>query len=65
MLITTTCPLCGDTEDIYTPTKNFIDWEDGMLIQKAMPFLSDDDRERLVSGLCPACFDKMFLEENV
>ena len=63
MGITTTCPVCGDTEDIYTPSKNYIAWKDGMLIQNAMPCLSSNDRERLMSGICPACFDKMFGED--
>lgn len=63
MIITTTCPMCGDTEDIYTPSKCFIAWKDGMLIQKAMPFLDTDDRERLMSGICPVCFNKMFEED--
>jgi len=29
-------------------------------IQDALPFLSADDREILISGICPKCYKKMF-----
>ena len=34
------------------------------LIQNAMPNLSADDRELLISGICGPCFDKMFPPEE-
>jgi len=36
------------------------DWREGKYIQNAMPYLSADEREILVSGICGDCFDKMF-----
>ena len=40
---------------------NLFDWlERGMLIQRAMPTLSADDRELLISGLLPEAFDSIF-----
>ena len=35
-------------------------WENGKLIQDVMPYLSADEREVLISGICGPCFDKMF-----
>ena len=35
-------------------------WENGELIQNAMPYLSADEREVLISGTCGPCFDRMF-----
>jgi len=35
-------------------------WHDGMLIQDAMPHLSDDDREYLISGATPEEWDQFF-----
>ena len=40
-------------------------WEDGELIQDAMPYLSAGERELLISGVCGKCFDKMFEEDPV
>jgi hypothetical protein len=35
-------------------------WQDGMLIQNAMPNLDPTEREQLISGLCPMCQDEVF-----
>lgn len=35
-------------------------WQEGELIQKAMPHLSDDDREFLMTGITPEEWDAMF-----
>ena len=45
-------------EDDYTS------WENGELIQNAMPYLSADERELLISGTCGTCFDNMFGSEE-
>ena len=39
-------------------------WQNGTLIQDAMPYLSADDREILISGICGECFDNMFAGEE-
>ena len=36
----------------------------GALIQDAFPYLSTDDRELLMSGICKPCFDDMANEEE-
>ncbi len=40
-------------------------WEDGMLIQDAMPFLTDDEREFLISGMTPQEWDHIFEMNNI
>ena len=40
-------------------------WENGTLIQDAMPEATVDQREFLISGCTPACWAKMFGEEEV
>ena len=35
-------------------------WQNGKLIQDAMPYLTISQRELLISGICGTCFDKMF-----
>jgi hypothetical protein len=37
-------------------------WKDGELIQDAMPYLSADEREILISNICGLCFEQMFGE---
>ena len=39
-------------------------WQNGALIQDAMPYLSADEREILISGICGECFDNMFAGEE-
>ena len=36
---------------------------DGELIQNAMGYLSEDERELLISGICGKCFDEIFADE--
>lgn len=35
-------------------------WKTGTLIQRAMPNLSADQRELLISHTCGKCWDRMF-----
>jgi hypothetical protein len=39
-------------------------WQGGMLIQDAMPHLSSDDREYLISGATPEEWEKFFGERE-
>ena len=39
---------------------DYLDWSDGELAQVAFPYLSADEREMLITGICPTCWDKMF-----
>ena len=63
-VIATTCCICNNSEK-FTLTTELVDrWRDGECIQNVFPGMSGDDRERLMTGTCPACWDKMFLEED-
>lgn len=37
-------------------------WLNGTLAQKAFPYLTADERETLISGICPECWKAMFSE---
>jgi hypothetical protein len=56
------CVHCGTSHLITAPAAGFIAWEGGVLIQTALPELSADDRELLISHTCGKCWDKMFPE---
>ena len=61
------CCICGKphsvtiTDELFHATMlGLSQWQSGsLLIQDALPFLSIDDREILISGIGPKCWDKM------
>lgn len=55
-------PNCGKEFLIPVPEQEYQNWKDEMLIQDAMPSLTQDDRELLISGTCPQCWDAMVEE---
>lgn len=56
------CPFCTKVYEVEVPTKGYMRWREGALIQKAMPTLSPSVRECLISGICAACQKKVFGE---
>ena len=58
--LTTSCPFCGKTASVWVNEIDYLDWQDGELVQNAFPYLSADEREMLISGICPTCWDGMF-----
>ena len=61
-IFTATCIRCQQAREIEVPGKALWLYRQGALIQDAMPMVSINDREFLVSGICPSCWDKMFGE---
>lgn len=61
--IVTVCPCCGHANEVYVNEEDYWDWDEGVPAQKAFPYLSPDEREMLISGICPSCWDKMFPPE--
>lgn len=58
--IITRCPFCGHANEVEVNEMDYLDWSDGELAQVAFPYLSADEREMLISGICPTCWDEMF-----
>ena len=54
------CPFCGHAHEVAVNESDYLDWDDGELAQNAFPYLSADEREMLISGICPTCWNKMF-----
>ena len=63
MIVFAKCPFCGKVTEIEVPLIGYLDWEDGELIQNAMPNLSAEQREMLISGMCEECQKTFFGEE--
>tara|TARA_R110000737_G_C14492785_1_gene470534 strand:+ start:286 stop:492 length:207 start_codon:yes stop_codon:yes gene_type:complete len=62
MIIQRKSPLTGElnSREIDICQSQIDAWEGGMLIQDAMPDVSKDDREFIMSGSTPVDWDKMF-----
>lgn len=62
MIIEKVSSLTGVTHrrEINCTPSQIKSWEDGALIQNAMPHLSEDDREFLISGSTPEEWEEMF-----
>ena len=58
--VVTYCPLCGKAHEVEVNEMDYLDWQDGMPAQDAFPYLSAEDRELLISGICPTCWDSVF-----
>ena len=65
MKITRKDPISGETNTKILPIsqEQFDSWQKGALIQNAMPHLSEDDREFLMTGITKESWDSMFGKE--
>jgi hypothetical protein len=59
-IINVRCNLCQVNHEVTVPVEGFKAWQNGELIQRALPTVSLDNRELLISKTCGPCFDKMF-----
>lgn len=64
MTIITECPWCGEEHEVEVPFESYLAWQSGESIQVAMPQLSANEREMLISGVCPECWKKAFSYEE-
>ncbi len=62
--VTAKCPSCGLTMHLSVSESGWAEWESGALIQDALPELTPDQREMLLTGLCAACFDEATLHDD-
>ena len=65
VMIETACPFGGAVHMIEVNLVDYWDWKDGKLAQDAFPYLTPDEREMLISGICPECWDSMFAQSPV
>lgn len=55
-----TCPICHKTTPVFVDEQDYFDWKDGALAQSVFWYLDADEREMLISGICPECWENMF-----
>ena len=63
-IIFAVCTDCGQHKLFSVLTAHYDAWINGQVIQAALPEVSVDDRELLISGTCGPCFDKLFADED-
>ena len=56
------CPFCGAEHSVEVDLAQFEAWQNGELIQRAMPDLTPTEREQLISRMCPKCHAEVFGE---
>ena len=57
---TVTCKICKAEHIVVMPKAGYDNWQRGARVQDALPQLSVNDRELLISGICGTCFDALF-----
>ena len=60
MYIETLCPFCHKSHSIGVDFEDFLDWHSGVFAQVAFPYLSDEEREMVISGICPDCWNRVY-----
>ena len=61
--VTTKCPICKETSEVEVSVEGLAQYKAGALIQDALPELSVDDREKLITGI-DDCWDSLFPDEE-
>lgn len=58
------CLGCGLTTFFSMAHEQYAQWKSGMHVQYIFPTWSPEDREMLISGTCPGCWEEMWAEEE-
>ena len=61
---TKTCPGCGKASTLEVDKAGYKAWQQGTLIQRALPDLTADQREQLITGYHGKCWDVLFPDED-
>jgi len=66
MIISRVCPFTGalNTMEIDVTDEQIMSWRNGMMIQQAMPNLSADEREFIMTGITPYMWDEMASDDE-
>lgn len=59
VIVETYCPICHTSHNIEVEENDYLDWCEGKPTYDSFPYLSANDREMLITGVCPTCWDEM------
>lgn len=55
------CPMCGQRHTLEVEEDDYKKYINGEgYVQTIFPYLSSDEREMLISGMCPDCWKRLF-----
>lgn len=54
------CPFCGVQHFVFVPVEELAEYEAGALAQDAFKSLSAEEREQIISSICPDCQEEIF-----
>lgn len=58
--VVVTCIFCGvEQKKFEVAQKDWNNYCGGMFAQDAFPYLTDPERELLISAVCPTCWDEL------
>jgi hypothetical protein len=63
-IITPTCQVCDRTGALQVPVEGHRKWVAGAFIQDVLSDLTAEEREMLISGTHPDCFDSLFADDE-
>lgn len=55
-----TCRMCKKELPLFLSLTGLMAWRNGALIQDALPELTVNEHEQLMSGMCPTCWNATF-----
>ncbi len=55
-----TCRFCGKAFELIVTQEQIDNYNNGMVVQKAFPRLTPDERELIISRTCGTCWDVSF-----
>jgi len=59
------CGMCNKTVEVQVKLEDYCRYVQGELIQNCFPYLSDGEREMLITQTCEECFDSLFTEDDL
>ena len=59
--VSAVCPFCGTVSTIIVYSDDLDLYKAGADMRIAFPYLNADEREVLISGICPTCSDNLFV----
>lgn len=60
IVVERTCTLCHKTYRVMLDSSKHARWQAGSYVQTVWPELKPDQREIIINGTHPECFDKLF-----
>lgn len=64
-IATKVCPFCGDYTTLEVESEDLDKYNRHVVhVQEAFPYIEDAERERLITGICPKCWDENFKDDD-